>query len=341
MKEPEIKIKLSYISGLKPVVLDELRLNNLQILQEAGDAVYVSFTETVLPKIKQLRSVARAYVVLHSAKYHPTHIAKHKAILGELVDIVLENNKKQFTSFNIRCAGADSKEVRAIATYIQDTFVLEEREEADLKIHFIKPEEMWEMGIQITPRPLSVREYKVAHMSGAMDPTIAYAVNSLANLETAKSYLNIFSGSATLLIEAGQCFPRIAKLIGFDNDKKHLSLSIQNIKKAGLIAKIQVKEADIFDYPDFGQFDVIVADLPFGMAIAKSGDLEKLYKKFVTYCEDKLLPGGRLVIYTSEYEPIEPILQTSSLKIVHSLQLKFITNANANLKTKIIVCEFK
>lgn len=57
------------------------------------------------------------------------------------------------------------------------------------------------MGAQITPRPLSLRDYKVEHMSGAMDPTIAYAVNSLASLEGAKSYLNVFSGSGTLLVK--------------------------------------------------------------------------------------------------------------------------------------------
>ena len=163
---------------------------------------------------------------------------------------------------------------------------MEESDEADLKIHIIKPENIWEIGIQITPRPLSVRDYKVINMSGAMDPTIAYAVNSFCNLDSALSYLNVFSGSATLLIEAGQCYPNLEKLLGFDNDKKRLSLSIQNIKRAGLIKKVQVKDADIFDRPDLGTFDAVVSDLPFGMSILKNEDLEKLYTTFIQYCED-------------------------------------------------------
>ena len=40
-----------------------------------------------------------------------------------------------------------------------------------------------------------------------------------------------------LLIEAGQCYPNLKQLIGFDNDKKHISLAMQNIKNAGLVKK--------------------------------------------------------------------------------------------------------
>ena len=341
MNEPEIKVKLSHTIGLKPVVLKELKQLNFQILDEADDSVFIPFSDDVLSKIKHLRGVARAYVVLQSDKYHPMYISNHKSILGSLIDVVIRSNKKSFKSFRINCAGSESSEVRSISKYVQETYDLEEKEEADLKIHIIKPEDIWEIGIQITPRPLSVREYKVVNMSGAMDPTIAHAVNSFCNLDGASSYLNVFSGSATLLIEAGQSFPNLEKLVGFDNDKKHLSLSVQNVKKAGLIKRIEVKEADIFDKPDFGKFDAIASDLPFGMLISKNEDLEKLYKTFVDYCEEKLEPGGRLVVYTSEHELMESILLKSHFRIIQSLHLKLITNANTYLKPKIIVCEFK
>jgi len=341
MNELEIKIKLSYIAGLKPIVLTELKQLNFQILDETDESVFVPFSDDFFKKIKHLRSVARVYAVLQGDKYHPAWLSKHKSVLGNLVDIVVGSDKKSFKSFRINCAGSDSSEVKSIAKYVQETYGLEEKEEADLKIHIVKPGDIWEIGIQITPRPLSVRDYKIINMSGAMDPTIAYAVNSFCNLDRASSYLNVFSGSSTLLIEAGQSFPNLEKLIGFDNDKKHLSLSIQNIKKAGLIKRVEVKEADIFDKPDFGKFDAIVSDLPFGMLISKNEDLEKLYKTFVEYCEEKLEQTGRLVIYTSEYELIESILLKSRFKIIQSLQLKLITNADVYLRPKIIVCEFK
>lgn len=339
MNDSEMKIKLSYITGLRPVVLDELVKFNFTVIGEDTDSFFIEFSENNIQEVKKLRSVARVYLVMQNSTYHPTYISNHKSILGNLVEIIVKHD--DFKTFKISCAGSISPEVRSIAKYIQDTYKMEENEEADLKVHIIKLDNCWEVGVQLTPRPLSVRDYRVVNMSGAMDPTVAYAVNSFCNLDSAKSYLNIFSGSGTLLIEAGQSYSNLNKLLGFDNEKKHLSLSIQNIKKAGLIEKIQVKEADIFDKPDLGKFDAIVSDLPFGMSISKGENLEKVYETFIGYCEDTLNATGRLAIYTSEYEIIERILPKSKFKIIQSLQLKFITNVDAYLRPKIIVCEFK
>lgn len=339
MNDLNMKIKLAYITGLRPVVLCELKEKGFIVIGEDEDSFFIQFTEDNIQKVKALKSVARAYLVIQSDNYHPAYISNHKSVLGNLIDIIIYHDS--FKTFKVSCAGSDSPEVRSIAKYIQDTYKIKESEEADLKIHIIKPENVWEVGIQLTPRPLSLRDYKVANMSGAMDPTVAYAVNSFCNLDTAHSYLNVFSGSATLLIEAAQCYPNLDKLIGFDNNKKHLSLSIKNIKEAGLIKRVQVKEADIFNKPDFGKFDVIVSDLPFGMSISKNEDLEKLYSAFIQYCEDTLNTEGRLVIYTSEYEIIESLLPKSQFRIIQATQLKFITNVDAYLRPKILVCKFK
>lgn len=339
MNTSEIKIKLSYISGLETVVLDELEKNNFKLLNHSDDSMLVEFNEELIERTKKLRSVSKAYLVLQDISYNPSHIASHKSILNSLIDVVLKNDN--FKTFKISCAGADSPEVRSIVRYIQDTYKILEDDEADLKLHIIKLDIDWEVGVQITPRPLSVRDYKVLNMSGAMDPTIAYSVNHFADLSSAKSYLNIFSGSATLLIEAGLCYENLATLVGFDNDKKHLSLSIQNIKKAGLIKRIKVKEADVFDYPKLGKFDVIVSDLPFGMLISKGEDLESLYNVFVEYSESVLNDGGRLVVYTNEHELFENIIYGSNFKIIDSFQLKIITNTNSYLRPKILICELK
>ncbi len=174
-----------------------------------------------------------------------------------------------------------------------------------------------------------------------MDPTIAYAVNSLCGLEHASSYLNIFSGTATLLIEAGQCYPNLKQLVGFDNNKKILSLAYQNIKKAGLIRRIQLKEKDIFDNPDLGRFDVITSDLPFGMSISKNEDLEKLYRCFIEYSGDTLNRGGRLAVYTNEHKVFKKTILKSKFKIIKTLNLKFLSSINAYLRPKIFVCKLR
>ena len=341
MNESKLEIKLAFITGLREIVLNEIsKYANLRVVKEEGDSLYLDFTQD-LTVIKRLRSVSRAYIVVQNSKYNTLYISNHKSILGNLIETITSGNKDAFKTFRITCAGSDSPEVRSIAEYIQRTYGLTEEEEADMKIHIVKPDEIWEVGIQITPRPLSVRDYKVKNMSGAMDPTIAYAVNSLCELEHVNSYLNIFSGSATLLIEAGQCYPNLKQLIGFDNDKKRISLAMQNIKKAGLIKEIQLKEKDIFDKPDLGKFDVITSDLPFGMTISKNEDLENLYRCFVEYCQETLNQGGKLVVYTSEHEILKKIILESRFKIAKTLELKFMTSVNAYLRPKIFVCRLK
>ncbi|MCX6716062.1 MAG: methyltransferase domain-containing protein [Candidatus Taylorbacteria bacterium] len=342
MNEYQSEIKLAFITGLRDIVLDEIsRQANLHVLREEGDSLYLSHVKD-LSIIKHLRSVARAYMIVRDLKYNPLYISNHKSILGDLVKTIIDNKGRDtFETYKITCAGSDSKEVREINRYVKDTYDLIEKDEADIKIHIIKLEDIWEVGVQITARPLSVRDYKVKNMSGAMDPTIAFAVNSLCGLDSANSYLNVFSGSATLLIEAAQCYPKLETLVGFDNDKKHISLAIQNIKKAGLMEEIQLKEEDIFDKPDLGKFDVITSDLPFGMVISKNEDLNNLYQYFVEYCQETLNQGGKIVIYTSEHEIFEKIILNSKFKIIETLNLKFTTSVNSYLRPKIFVCGFK
>lgn len=341
MNESNLEIKLSFVTGLREIVLNEISQHtDLHFIKEDENSFYFNFIQN-FTEIKQLRSVSRAYIVIQNSKYNPLYIYNHKSIIGSLIEIVIKGEEKKFKTFKITCAGSDSPEVQGIAEYVYKNYRLTEKEDADVKIHIIKLGETWEIGIQITPRPLSLRDYKVKNMSGAMDPTIAYALNSLCGLEDVGSYLNIFSGSATLLIEAGQCYPNLKQLIGFDNDKKHISLAIQNIKKAGLIKRIQLKEKDIFDKPDLGKFDVITSDLPFGMAISKNEDLEKLYQSFVEYSQEKLKHDGKLVVYTSEHELLKSILLKSKFNIIQELDLQFITSINAYLRPKIFLCKFK
>lgn len=340
MREPKPEIRLSHITGLREVVLHEVNTAGFVVHAEGEDSLYVDFLGSLLP-FKRLRSVTKAYLVVRDTRYHPSYIYNHKSILAALIEIIILGERATFKSFKLTCAGSDSSEARGIARYVSETYKLVEQEDADLKLHIIKQDALWEVGVQTTPRPLSVRVYKVRNMEGAMDPTIAYAVNSLCGLETAKTYLNVFSGSATLLIEAGQCYQNLEKLVGFDNNKKHLSLAMQNIKEAGLIKRIKLNEADIFNDPDLGTFDVITSDLPFGMSISKGEDLETLYRRFVEYCEKILEPGGKLAAYTNEDELFTKIVSKSGFKITKTLSLKLITNVNAYLYPKIFLCTFK
>lgn len=342
MSERTKEIRLEYIPGLQEIVMQEMRTHgDIRVIRQERDAIYAAYISD-LSRIKNFRSVLRASLSVRDPRFHPTYLANHKGIIGELVQEIIAADKKAFKTFKITCAGSDSEEVRAIREYIAETYALTEDEEADLKILIAKRGETWEVSAQITPRPLASRAYRVRNMgAGAMDPTIAYALNALCDLEHAKSYLNAFSGSATLLIEAGQCFPNLTTLVGFDHEKEHLSIAMQNVKAAGLIRRIKLFERDVRDLPGLGTFDVITADLPFGMAIAKGEDLEALYSDFLKCCEKSLAPGGRVGMYTSEHELLSRMMKKSKLKITKEVDIKIFTNSNRYLYPKILIGERK
>lgn len=340
MIKSDLKIKLEFINGLKDIVLNEIKqYPDFQVIKNNDNHVYLAFKND-FSLLKNLRSVLRVFIISENLNYSPLYLAKHKSIVGNIISLVSQDNNS-FKTFKIICAGSDSLVVRSIADYVHDTFGLAKKDEADLKIHIVKNNGMWEVGIQISPKPLSVRSYKIKNMEGAMDPTIAYAVNSLCNLREANSYLNVFSGSATLLIEAGQCYPNIKKIVGFDISKEALSLSMKNIKESGLIKIIKVKEADIYNKPQLGKFDVITADLPFGMLVSKFEDLESLYQVFIDYCQETLSDNGTLIIYTVKSDLLKKLIKQSDLKIIKSLNLKLFVSSKVYIHPTIFVCKRK
>ncbi len=341
MSNDNLKLKLAYVPGLRDVVFNEIKKeSSFKIISEDKDAFYINYVDD-FEKIKTLKTVSRAYLVDRNLKLNPVYLKTHKSALGNLINIVISKNPTgTFNTFKINCAGSDTKEITALKEYLVSEFKLMEDEEADAKIYIAKIDGVWEVGLQITPRPLSLRKYKIKNISGAMDPTIASSLNYLCKLENYKSYLNIFSGSATLMIEAGLNYENLEKIIGFDNNKERLSASIQNIKQAGLIRKLLVKELDIMDQPNLGKFDVITADLPFGMAISKGENLEALYKAFIESCEKSLNFGGRLAVYTSEFEIFEKLIKLSNFKLEKEYKVNLITNEGEYLPVKILIYKY-
>lgn len=345
--ERPLLVKLTFISGLKSIVLEEIAKHPEIVIVEANeDRIYIDLPKD-FKNILSLKSILNAYIVKQDEKLNPYYLSNHKSILGGLIDMVLKLGNKEtskFKTFKVRCAGSDSKEVIEIQDYINKTYKLSGNEDADLEIYISKPSEIWEVSVRVTSRPLSLRDYRVANIKGGLNPTIAYAMNTFCNLslDSIESYLNIFSGSGTLLIEAGMETRELdhkLKLVGFDINGKTNALAIQNIKKADLIKQIHLKTADIFTKPDLGKFDIITSDLPFGMQISKNEDLEKLYQTFVNYSEEFINKEGVLVVYTTEYKILNKILETSKLKIIKTLDLVMPTSVGSYIYPRIFVCK--
>ncbi|MEI6352916.1 MAG: methyltransferase [Candidatus Nomurabacteria bacterium] len=335
------KIKLSFIKGLKEIVLKEIaEKTNFQVLDVQDECVYLIF-DVNFQKLLILRSVNYISLVIDNKNLNPLYLSNRKSILKDMIDIVLNKKLDKFSKFKISCAGSISPEVRSIVRYIEQEYKMTENVDADLKIAIAKIGDEWEVSVQISKRPISVRNYKVGNMAGAMDPTVAFALNEYCELKDKKTYLNAFSGSGTLLIEAGLAYHNLENMIGFDNNKKHLSLSYRNINQAGLIKRINLKEENIYNQPDLGKFDVIVADLPFGMVISKSEDLGNLYKSFLEYSMKFLNQDGVLGVYTSEHKLFKSVMDFSKWEIVKEVELKLVTSVDSYLYPKIMILKKK
>jgi hypothetical protein len=332
-------IKITFIEGLSEIVTKELEtFPSFQIMTTEKDCIYLNFHESITDLLA-MKSILNIFLVIQDPNIHPAFLHNHKSVLGNLIEQSLAYTPAQ--TFKIFCAGSDSPEINDLRMYIQNHFKListEETESADKKIIIAKINSTWEIAVSVHSQPLSMRSYRTEHLIGSMNPTIAYAMNQLVQVTSAKSYLNIFSGAGTLLIEAMEMNQGISP-IGFDYDSKRISASIQNIKRSGYIKNISVKQADIFDHPNFGIFDSITSDMPFGMQISKDKNLADLYATTINYCENHINTDGYIVLYTTETTLLENILDESSLILINKIPLKIISSENSYLYPAIFVCK--
>ncbi len=339
-------IKVHFFKSLKDIVENEIKSNSSIVPLASGapleeDSICLDCSSD-FSAIKNLKSVLRASIVRRGTHLNPYYLSNHKSLLGDLIFTVIHEHKNEpgFKTYAISCAGSDSKAVTALKRYIEDTYKLTESSSADLRIAIARTGRDWEISVGLTPRPLSVRSYRLHNIEGGINPTIAYAMNTLGGAAKVSSYLNIFSGSGTLLIEAAQQNSR-ATFVGFDHSKEAATAAIRNIQNAGFIKNIAIKVADLFSRPDFGTFDLITADLPFGMKIDKGGNLLKLYTEFLAYSEVHMKPYGKIVAYTSDASTFKKALTTSKFTVQETREITIVTSMDSFLTTHIFVCALK
>src|SRR4051812_6640612 len=114
-------LKLTFVHGLKEVVLDELQARfEPQIALHGRDAIYLPFFPEH-KRLETLRSVNAIFAVRRDEKLNPHFLSKHKSIVGELIDIAF-SSEHTFKTFKVSCAGSDSKDVSHIQKYIAETY---------------------------------------------------------------------------------------------------------------------------------------------------------------------------------------------------------------------------
>lgn len=160
------------------------------------------------------------------------------------------------------------------------------------------------VGIRIFDRPLSHRGYKVAHVPGALRPTVAAALIRLGCPDgTHHRVWDPFCGSGTILCEA---FLAGQDTYGTDIDNEAVTASRGNLGTLdrSLWGRVELADStEIKTWKRHTQADVIATNLPWGKQVSIKSK-QKLYDAIYGGIGELLERGGRAILVTTETERI-------------------------------------
>lgn len=154
------------------------------------------------------------------------------------------------------------------------------------------------IAVRLTDETMRHREYKVAHLPGSLRPTIAAAMNWLAEPSPDDTMLDPFCGTGTILIERAH-LGRYRLLLGSDRDPEALRAATTNIGPRFKPLELHPWDAAAIPLAD-GSVDKIVTNLPWGMRHGSHGENRRLYPRFISEFRRLVRPGGLIVMLTAE-----------------------------------------
>jgi 23S rRNA G2445 N2-methylase RlmL len=149
--------------------------------------------------------------------------------------------------------------------------------------------------------------YRRQSLPASIHPVTAASVMRICYpyMEENASVLDPFCGSGTMLIERGY-IKAARSLVGVDISPAAIKAACENRKHSGL--KIALIKADITVYSG-GQYDEIVANMPFGIRVSDHDLNLTLYKAFAGKLETLLKSGGRAFLFTQEKKLLRDMIR--------------------------------
>jgi tRNA (guanine6-N2)-methyltransferase len=234
--------------------------------------------------------------------------------------------KAAFKTVYLAAAGAESQVMERIAAEIAAHNELTvSKEEGDLLVRLRRPvdgSDGWEVALRMAPRPLSVRTWRVCDLKGALNAAVAQAMIQLTLPRSEDVFLNIGSGSGTLLIERAASAP-LREAIGCDTDPAALDCARSNVAASKNNARIRLETWDARALPlPAASVDVIVSDLPFGHDVGSHQNNLLLYPLLLGEAARVARPAARAVFLTHEIRLMTDLLNNSpAWKIKQTIQL--------------------
>ena len=351
MSQPRVQPKVVYEvdvpAGLEVVAHQELRqaLGKLfrltQPLETQVGSGALSFychdaAERELATVLRLRTVLSAYRVLSFAVPRPKALLAH-AHFTQLVEAIGRLREQlppgYYQNFGISAAGADSAIFQQLATQLTEALKLPfAPDEIDLLLR-IRPARSqtgsqpgsqpgWEVLVRLSPRPLSVRPWRVVDLKGALNAAVAQAMVRLSNPQPTDRFLNLACGSGTLLIERLLAAPA-KRVIGCDIAPEALQAAQANVRAARLQNAVELFDWDAraLNLPA-ASIDALCADLPFGIAVGAHEQNVAQYGQILQEAARVAKAKSHFVVMTQEVTLMEQLLQsTAAWKVLETIKV--------------------
>jgi tRNA (guanine6-N2)-methyltransferase len=266
--------------------------------------------------LSKLQTAQAAYLIQHFAVPRPKALLgdQHfKALLAQIAAVRELSPADAYHALHISAAGSESSVMNRLKEELAaKTSLALGGEEGDLLIRLRHPPgggKGWEVLVRLSPRPLATRAWRVCNREGALNATVAYAMAQYTNPQPDDMFLNMLSGSGTLLIERLAC-GAAKSVVGYDHDPAALECARKNIEAAGYSDQIKLNLGDVRQLPlPDSSVDAICSDLPFGNLVGSHEDNLTLYPALLSEAARVAKPGARGVFITHEVKLMEALLE--------------------------------
>lgn len=332
-RTPVYLCEVEVTEGLESVTVEELRERfgkAVGVLPQirAGEILF-----TYSGQLSGLRNLQTAYAVYVIYSYA---VPRPRALLGdahfrrllEQIDLARELSPDAFRTFSIAAAGSETAVMTRLKSEIAARTGLQLADDkGDLLIRIRPFQDTWQTLIRLSARPLVTRPWRACNWQGALNAATAQAMIRLAENHSDDVYLNLGSGSGTLLIERLKLSP--AKLlIGIDNDIDALNCAEANIgASAGMIGRrsppIILLRGDMQALPlANASIDQVIADLPFGQLTGSHAVNLELYPRMLNETARVIRPRGQFTLVTHEMRLMDRLLRkTNAWHLEQSIQI--------------------
>ncbi|HEY2960477.1 MAG TPA: methyltransferase domain-containing protein [Actinomycetota bacterium] len=307
-----VAVECEVLPGLEPFVVEELERvlgGRARVEPVAGRGAVRLGLSGPPGALLGLRTPVAAYLVVRFPGRRPSALLGDGRLFAQVETVRGLHPAGAFGSFRLSVPGRDSTAVRRLVEELtRRTGLAYDPEDGELLLRIRRTPGGWELLTRLSPRPLATRPWRVRHLPGAVNATIAAAMVELTRPRPGDRVLNLMCGSGTLLVERLARGPA-ASALGCDLDPGALAGARANLAAAGLrdrlaLARMDATRLGLRD----GCVDALLADLPYGHRMGSHEGNTELYPAVLREAGRVAAPGARLVVLTHELRLFERCL---------------------------------